>query len=123
MISWKVRNSRRVRRRRPEEVLLGAQVLDVGAALAATGEHQHGLDEHLAPVVQRHALAPRRDPRREGISESQPVRKGPKSVQSDMAHDLVTAGCHNQATRAVTVHFVSALLVLGTGCIDNLSFP
>ena len=60
---------------------------------------------------------------RKRISESQPVGKGPKSVQSDMAHHLVTAGCHNEATRAVTVHFVSALLVLGTGCIDNLSFP
>ena len=90
---------------------MGTEVLDVGAALASTGQHQHRLDEHLASVVERHAFAPRRDPRREGISESQPVRKSPKSVQSDMAHHLVTAGCHNQATRAVTVHFVSALLV------------
>ena len=86
----------RVRRGLPEEVLLGAEVLDVGAALATTGEHQHRLDEHLAPIVERHPLAARRDLRRERISESQPVGKGPKSVQSNMAHHLVTAGCHNQ---------------------------
>ena len=47
----------------------------------------------------------------------------PKSVQSDMPYDLVTTGCHHQRTCAVTVHFVSALLVLGIECLDNLSFP
>ena len=39
----------------------GAEVLDVGTALAAAGEHQHGLDEHLAPVVERQR-SPGRDP-------------------------------------------------------------
>ena len=111
---------RRVRRCRPEEILLSPEMLDVGTALPTTGEHQHRLDEHLAPVVQRHPLPPRRDPRRERISEAQPVRKGPKSVQPHMANYLVTAGCHNETTRAVTVHFVSALLVMGL-CVSTAS--
>ena len=34
-----------------EQVVLDPQVLDVGAALATAGEHQHRLHEHLAPVV------------------------------------------------------------------------
>src|ERR1039458_1868836 len=90
-------------------------MFDVGTALTAPGEHQHRLDQDLAPVVQWHPFPPRRDPRRERISELHSVRKCPKGVQSDMAHDLVTARCHNEATRAVTVHFVSALLVRGLG--------
>jgi hypothetical protein len=74
---------------------LGPQVLDVGTAVAASGQHQHRLDEHLAPVMQGHPFPLRRDGRREGISEVQSVGKSPKSVQSDMANHLVTARCHN----------------------------
>ena len=40
-----------------------------------------------------------------------------------VAHDLVTARCHNQATRAVTVHFVSALLVWELGVSTTSVFP
>jgi hypothetical protein len=40
---------------------LGAEALDVGAGLAAAGEHEHGLDQHLAPVVQRQPFAGDRD--------------------------------------------------------------
>ncbi|HSH62190.1 MAG TPA: hypothetical protein VK988_21585 [Acidimicrobiales bacterium] len=40
-----------------EQPILGAQVLDVGAALATASQHQHGLHQHLAPVVQGQELA------------------------------------------------------------------
>ena len=58
---------------------------------------------------------PKRDREKRAHLRAPTVGKGPKSVESDVAHHLVTAGCHNQATRAVTVHFVSALLVWGLG--------
>ncbi len=100
-----------VRGHRAEEVLLESQVLDVRAALAATGEHQRRVHQDLAPVVQREAFAGWRDARRERIAEPDPVGKSPKSVQPDMGHHASATGFHNDATRAGTVHLGSALLV------------
>ena len=52
---------RRVRRHRPEQVGLKAQVLDVGTALATPGQHQGDLDQDLPPVVDREPFTGRRD--------------------------------------------------------------
>ena len=94
-----------------EEILLESQVLDVSAALTATGQHERGLDENLSPVVQRRAFTGPWDTRRERITKSQTVGKSPKSVQSDVGHHARSTGFHNDATSAGTVHFGSALLV------------
>ncbi len=102
---------RGVGRHRTEEVLLEPQVLDVGAALAAAGQHERRLHEDLAPVVQWKAFTTWRDPCRERVAEPHPVGKSPKSVQSDVGHHPRSTGFHNDATRAGTVHFGSALLV------------
>jgi hypothetical protein len=48
----------------PEQGLLHPEHLDVGARLAAPGQHQHRLDQDLAPVMEREPLPGRRDPRR-----------------------------------------------------------
>ena len=39
-----------------EQRRLGPQLLDVAARLPAPGHHQHGLHQHLAPVMQREPL-------------------------------------------------------------------
>ena len=101
---------RRVRRDRAEQHRLGSQVLDVGTRLPTAGQHQHGLREDLAPVVQRQALTADRDPGRQAITEAQPVGKGAKSVQAYMGCDLVPAGLHHHRNRRVTVHLAGALL-------------
>jgi len=75
----------------------------------ATGEHQYRLRQHLAPVMHRQPLTARRDRRRQRSAEPEPVGKYPKSVQSDMGHDPVTARFHHHVLRAVTVHLASAL--------------
>src|SRR5208283_3431049 len=102
---------RGVRRHRPEEVLLKTQVLDVGTALATAGQHERGVHEDLAPVVQRRALTGRWDRRRQTITELQAVGETAKSVQADVGHDARPTGFHSHTTRAGTVHFGSALLV------------
>jgi len=56
---------RRVRRHRAAQPGLGAEVLDVGTGLATAGEHEHRLDQHLAPVMGRRPLTRDRDGRRE----------------------------------------------------------
>ena len=115
---------RRVRRHRPEEVLLER----AGARCRRSSRRRRRASAPIwtstLPRSCSGIRSPRRrDARRERITEPQPVGKGPKSVQSDVGHHPVTAGFHNQATRAVTVHFVSALLVGDPVCLDNLSFP
>ena len=84
-------------------------MLDVGARLAAAGQHQHRLSQHLAPVVQRETFARDRDPRRQRITQPQPIGERAKSVQSDMSDDLLAASFHHHRNRAVTVHLASAL--------------
>ena len=86
-------------------------MLDVRARLAAAGEHQHRLHQHLAPIVHRRPLTARRDPCRQRIAQPQPVSKRAEHVQSDMGDDLVAAPFHNHRHRAVTVHLASALQV------------
>ena len=90
-------------------------MLDVGARLAAAGEHQHRLHQHLAPIMQRQPVH-----RVSGIAADNespsPNRSAnaPKSVQPDMGDDLVAATFHHHRNRAVTVHLASALQVSGS---------
>ena len=101
---------RRVRGTAPKSVVLDAQVLDVAAALAAAGEHQH-LDEDLAPVVQRQALT--------GGSGMRADRESPSPSRSAKAPARAArrgrrpgpAGFHHDARRALVAHLGSALLV------------
>ena len=51
--------------------------------------------------------------RRQRFTEAQPVGKSPKGVQPHVGDDPGAAGFHDDATRAGTVHFGSALLVWG----------
>ena len=95
----------------PEEVLADAEVLDVKAALAATGECERHLDEDLAAVVNREAPAAPGNGRRERITEPQSIGESREHVQPEMGHDTGPAGFHDDATRAGTVHLGSALLV------------
>ena len=111
---------RRVRRHRPEQIGLRTQMLDVGARLAAAGEHQHRLHQHLAPIVQRRPFAGDRDRRRQRITEPQTVGERPQDVQPDMGDDLVAATFHHHRDRAVTVHLASALQVSGS-CVSTTS--
>jgi hypothetical protein len=101
---------RRVRRHRAEQLLLGSELFDVGARLPAAGEHEHGLHQHLASVVQRQPLAGDRDARRQGMPEPQTVGKSSKGVEAGMGDDLVPARFHLHADGAVSVHLASALL-------------
>jgi hypothetical protein len=102
---------RRVRRHRPEERLLLAQLLDVRAALAATREHQHRLHEDLAPVVDRRHMAAPGDRRRQCIGEPEPVGEPSKGVQADVADDACATRFHPHRGRAGSFHLGSALLV------------
>ncbi len=102
---------RRVRGDEPEQCLLGAEVLDVRAALAAAGEHRHLVHEHLAAVVQRRALTANGDRGRERITEAQPVGEGTKRVQPDVSDDTRPTGFHDDRSRAGSFHLGSALLV------------
>jgi hypothetical protein len=66
---------RRVRGHVLEQVSLGAQMLDVGAALAPTGQHQGTMDQDLAPVVQRGPFTRNGNTRGEVLTEPQSVGK------------------------------------------------
>jgi hypothetical protein len=79
-------------------------VLDVGAALAPAGEHQHGVDQDLAAVVKWQPSVDGHDARRERVTQPETIGEGPQGVQSDMAHDLVAAGLHLHPCGAATVH-------------------
>jgi hypothetical protein len=60
---------RRVRRYVAEEIFLTAQMLDVGTALHAPGNHESGLHDHFAAIVQRRTPRAGAKTRREAISE------------------------------------------------------
>jgi hypothetical protein len=70
-----------------EQSVLGSQRFDVGAGLAASGEHQHGLGQHRAPIMQRQSFTCRWDPCRQRVAEPQPVRERSQRVQPDMARE------------------------------------
>jgi hypothetical protein len=61
------------------------------AGHTATGQHQHRLDQDLAPVVEWSEFTGSWDTTRERIAKVQPVGNGPKSVESDVAHHLAAA--------------------------------
>ena len=90
-----------------EEGGLGPQDLDVGAGLASACEHEHGLDQDLAPVVDDHA---RRDGLRETSSQAHPVGEGTQGVQANVGHNTTSSGFHQHGCGAVSVHLRSALL-------------
>ncbi len=89
---------------------MGSQVLDVSARLSAAGQHQHGVDQHLATVVERQTLTGDRDPSRERIAEAQTVGKGAKGMEANVGDHLVATAFHPHADRAVSVHLASTLL-------------
>ena len=88
-----------------------ARTLWCSMSAVSACEHQHRLDERPCLVVKWYAFPSRREPRRERIPDVQPSGKGSKNMQSDMGYHLVTVGCHDEATSAVVVHFVSTFLV------------
>jgi hypothetical protein len=59
--------------------------------------------------MQREPLPGDGDPRRQRITQTQPVGKRAKSVQADMGDDLLAAPFHHHRNRAVSVHLASAL--------------
>ena len=67
-----------------EGPVLGTQHFDVGAGLAASGEHQHGLGQHRAPIMQRQSFTGWRDLCRQRVAEPQPDRERSQRVQPDM---------------------------------------
>ncbi len=85
-------------------------MFDVGTALPAAGQHQGRLHQDLAPVMERESLTGRGDAGRERITQSQTVAKCCKSMQADVGDDARSAGFHNHAKCAGSVHFGSALL-------------
>jgi hypothetical protein len=99
----------RVGRDEPEQCRLGAQVLDVRTALAAPGEHEGRLDDHLAAIVNEHP--PLGDGARDSVAEAHPVGEGTYGMQPEVRHHARPTGFHFHARRAGTVHFGSALLV------------
>ena len=61
-------------------------MLDVGAALAPTGQHQGTMDQDLAPVVQRDPFGGNGNACREVLTESQTVDKITQCVEPDVGH-------------------------------------
>ena len=57
------------------------------------------------------------------IAQAQSIGKAAKGVQPDVGHHARPAGFNNHVGRADTVHFGSALLLLGSCCLENNSFP
>ena len=112
---------RRVRRHRAEQRRLGAEPFDVRARLAATGEHQHRLHQHLAAIVE-----PEPRPRDRADNESpnpQPIRERTQRVQPDMSDDLLAAAFHHHRNRAVSVHLAKCPPDSGLGRVDNAESP
>jgi len=80
---------RRVRRHVPEQVALGPQMFNVGTALAPTGQHQGGVDQDLAAVVQRGPFTRNGDALGEVFTEPQAVGKIAQCMEPDVGDDLV----------------------------------
>ena len=110
---------RRVRGHEPEQVLLGAQVLDVGAALAATGEHQAAWTSTLP----RSCSGPRSPvigiARRERITEPNRSAKQPRAWSPTWATTWSPPGSTTTGTRAGSFHLVGALLSLRSDRLRN----
>ena len=94
-----------------EQGTTDAQVLDVEAALPATGEHECHLGEDLPAVVDRDSVAAPGNGRREGIAKPHPISERTQRVQPDVGHDSLPTEFHLDATSAGTVHLGSALLL------------
>ena len=114
---------RRVRRHQPEQTGLGTQRFDVRTGLTATGQHQHRLDQHLAPIMDRQPFPGRRDPSRQRLPEAQPVRQRPQRVQPDMGHDTIAGRLDPHSPHTVTVHLSGALPAGQTRCFATPRMP
>ena len=57
-------------------------MLDIGAALAATGEQQQEMDHDLAPVVERQLLGGADDGLGDRGTQAKAVREGPQGVEA-----------------------------------------
>ena len=81
------------------------------ARLTAAGQHQHGLGEHLAPVMQRQPLATDRDT--EDSESPSPNRSAndPRACSPTWATTWSPPGSTTSVHRAVSVHLASALLL------------
>ncbi len=101
---------RRVRRHLAEQPRLGAEMLDIRAALAAPGEHQHHLGEHRPAVMQRHPVALPWDHRRQRRAQPKAISELPQRMQPDMGDDLLAAVFYHHTPCAVTVHLSGAFL-------------
>ena len=77
----------------PAELVEGRHLrlegLEVGAGLAATGEHQPGVHQHLPAVVRERPFTAPRDRRRQTITEADPVRERGHERQPHMRRDMV----------------------------------
>ena len=100
----------RVRRDLPEQLRLGAQMLDIAARVPAAGEHQRHLGQHRAPVMDRGALAAVPYRRRQLIAQPQRVRETPQNEQPAIRRDLPPAAYQTHLFHTASVHPGDALL-------------
>ena len=98
-------------------------MLDVETGLAATGEHQCGVHEHLAAVVDWQTFSTHWDGRRERRAQSHPVGKTPNGMESDVSRHLVATRFHDRRARAVSVHVVGALSSGGLSGFATVRIP
>ena len=87
-----------------------AEVLDFESPLPPAGKGEGHLGEDRPPIVERDAGTSPRNGRRQCVTETQSISEGAEGVQSDVGHDAGATGFHDDTTRAVAVHFGSALL-------------
>jgi hypothetical protein len=85
-------------------------MLDIGAALAATGEQQQEMDHDLAAVVERQLPGGADDGLGDRGTQAKAVREGPQGVEAGVRRDLLPPRLHHDPCCAGSVHLVSALL-------------
>ena len=70
-------------------------MLDVGARLTTSSEHQHRLRQHRASIMHRCPLTGPRDRRRQGSTRARSGQRTTQRVQPDMGDDLPATGLHD----------------------------
>ncbi len=93
-----------------EQPVLGCKHFDVGTGIAATGQHQHGLDKYPTPVMDRPSTPSSRPPR-QCRTDTHPIGETTQRMQADISHHLAAARFHNHVLGAGSVHLRDALLV------------
>ena len=94
-ISWKVRYTVESEATCPNRSVLGPQVLDVGTALAATGQHQRGCGRGPCPGRATGPVRPEWGCSPRGDHRAQPVGEITQCMEPDVGDDLVAPGFHN----------------------------